>query len=171
MQMRSAVKLPGPPENVVGINGTYYQRQQVTFLLKLPENYGPNTTQPKAPQKRTVSKTDVGGIAKIICGNLGDFLEMVMLYSLPLVFLAKLHKIMTSLSEVVQDLKFSEQKKNGYLFQNQQIQDEVKEDLSTGRGIQILRMNLTGIKAALLTLLMPFLTTAIHLLFLHVDLS
>lgn len=167
MQMGSSLKLPGNPENFVAPNGTYYQEQQVTFLLNLPANY----TQPKAPQKHDVYKTDVAGIAKIICANLGDLVEMLVLYSLPLFFLAKLHKIMTSLPEVVQDLKFSEQTKYEYLFQNKQIKDEVKEDLSTGRGIQILRMNLTGIKAAILTLLMPFLTTAIHLLFLHVDLS
>ena len=167
MGLRSAPKLPGNPDNFIAVNGTFYQR----LLFKLPANYGPNTTQSQAPQKHTVSKTDVAGIAKIICANLGDFVEMLVLYSLPLFFLAKLHKIMTSLPEVVQDLKFSEQTRYGYLFQNKQIQDEVKGDLSTGRGIQILRMNLTGIKAALLTLLMPFLTTAIHLLFLHVDLS
>ena len=171
MEMGSALKLPGNPENFIAVNGTYYQRQQVTFLLKLPANYGQNTTQPNAPQKHTVSKTDVAGIAKIVCANLGDFVEMLVLYSLPLFFLAKLHKIMTSLPEVVQNLKFSEQTKDGYLFQSKQIQNEVNEDLLTGRGIQILHMNLTGIKAALLTLLMPFLTTAIHLLFLHVDLS
>ncbi|XP_020625777.1 uncharacterized protein LOC110063164 [Orbicella faveolata] len=171
MEMRSALKPPGNTENfIAAVNGTYYQRQQVTFLLKLPANYGQNTTH-NAPHKRTVSKTDAAGIAKIVCANLGSFVEMLVLYSLPLFFLAKLHKIMASLPEVVQDLKFSEQTKYGYLFQNKQIQDEVKGDLSTGRGIQILRMNLTGIKAALLTLLMPFLTTAIHLLFLHVDLD
>ena len=167
MQIGSALKLPGNQENYVAANGTYY-RQQVTFLLNLPVNY---TTQPKAPQKHYVTKTDVAGIAKIICANLGDLVEMLVLYSLPLFFLAKLHKIMASLPEVVEDLKFSVQMKYEYLIQNKQIKDEVKEDLSTGRGIQILRMNLTGIKAAILTLLMPFLTTAIHLLFLHVDLS
>ena len=159
--------LPGNAENFIAVNGTYYQGK----LFKLPANYGQNKTQSQAPRKHTVSKPDVAGIAKIVCANLGDFVEMLVLYSLPLFFLAKLHKIMCSLPEVVQDLKFSEQKKNRYLFQNKQILDEMKGDLSTGRGIQILRMNLTGIKAALLTLLMPFLTTAIHLLFLHVDLS
>ena len=93
-----------------------------------------------------------------------------MLYSLPLVFLAKLHKIITSLPEVVRKLKFSDQVENGYLFQNEEVLEKMKRDFSTGRGVQILRMNLTG-KAALLTLLMPFLTTTIHLLFPHVDLS
>jgi len=171
MEMTSAAHEPsGNLEKFIAANGTYYQRQQVTFLLKLPANYGQNTTH-NAPQEHTKSKTDVAGIAKIVCANLGDLVEMLVLYSLPLFFLAKLHKIMVSLPEVVQNLKFSEQTKCGYLFQNGQIKDEVKEDLLTGRGIQILRMNLTGIKAALLTLLMPFLTTAIHLLFLHVDLS
>ncbi len=170
MKMTSAVKLPPQnPEELIVTNFSSIQPQEVTFLLKLPTSR--NTTQPKAPEKHTVSKTDIAGIAKIICGNLGDFLEMVVLYSLPLVFLAKLHKIMTSLPEVVQKLKFSDQMEKGYLFQDKQILDEMNSDLSTGRGVQILRMNLTGVKAALLTLLMPFLTTTIHLLFLHVDLS
>ena len=104
---------------------------------------------------------------------LGDFLEMLVLYTLPLVFLAKLHKIMTSLPEVVRDLKFSEQRdlEAGFLFQNRQILNEVLEDLSTGRDIQIMGMNMTGVKTALVTLLLPFLTTAIHLLLLHVDLN
>ena len=160
-------KLPENAENFIAVNGTYYQGK----LFKLPANYGQNKTLSRGPQKHTVSRTDVAGIAKVVCANLGDLVEMLVLYSLPLFFLAKLHKIMSSLPEVVQDLKFSEQTENGYLFQNKQILDEMKEDLSTGRGIQILRMNLTGIKAALLTLLMPFLTTAIHLLFLQVDLN
>ncbi|KAL9972028.1 hypothetical protein ACROYT_G018267 [Oculina patagonica] len=170
MKMTSAVKLPPQnPEALIVTNYSNIQPQEVTFLLKLPANR--NTTQPKAPEEHTVSKTDVAGITKIFFANLGDFLEMLVLYSLPLVFLAKLHKIMRSLPEVVQKLKFSDQMEKGYLFQDKQILDEMNGDLSTGRGVQILRMNLTGVKAALLTLLMPFLTTTIHLLFLHVDLS
>ena len=169
MEMTSSVELPQNQELPTVANKSHIQPQEVFFLSKLPANT--NTTEPREPQKRTVSKTDVPGIAKIICSNLGDFLEMVMLYSLPLVFLAKLHKIMTSLPEVVQKLKFSDQKEKDYLFQNEEVLEKMKGDLSTGRGVQILRMNLTGIKAALLTLLMPFLTTTIHLLFLHVDLN
>ena len=170
MKMTSGVRLPQQnPEALVITNASSIRPQEVTFLLKPPSSQ--NTTQPKAPEKHTVSKKDVAGIAKIICSNLGDFLEMIVLYSLPFVFLAKLHKIMTSLPEVVQKLKFSDQMEKGYLFQDKQILDDMKADLSTGRGVQVLGMNLTGIKAALLTLLMPFLTTAIHLLFLHVDLS
>ena len=96
---------------------------------------------------------------------------MLVLYTLPLALLAKLHKIMTSLPDVVRDLKFSEQREAGYLFQNEEILDKMVATLSTGRGIQIMGMNLTGVKTALVTLLLPFLTTAIHLLLLHVDLN
>lgn len=169
MKMTSAAKIPKNPELPIVNNISHIQPQEVVFLLKFPANT--NTTEHRPPQKHNVTKTDVAGIAKIICSNLGDFLEMVMLYSLPLVFLAKLHKIITSLSEVVRKLKFSDQMENGYLFQNEEVLEKMNRDLSKGRGVQILRMNLTGIKAALLTLLMPFLTTTIHLLFLHVDLS
>ena len=110
-------------------------------------------------------------ITKIICGALADFLEMLVLYSLPIVFLAKLHKIMTSLSEVIHDLKYSGQREGDYLFDNDEILSKVKGYLENGRGIRILGIDLTGVKAVLLTLLMPFLTTAIHLLFVHVDLN
>ena len=170
-KLTTAMKTPPDPNNLVVIaNNSNFRPQEVTIYLKLPDA-SKNTTQPKAPQKHTVSKTDIWGVAKIICGALGDLLEMLVLYSLPLVLLAKLHKIITSLPEVVQDLKFSEQEKGEYLFQNDKILNDMKGYLVTGRGIQILRMNLTGVKALLFTLLMPFLTTTIHLLFLHVDLN
>ena len=173
VEMKPAAAIPNDIGGLIFTNFTsFYQKGEVTILLK-PS--GQNTTtqprKPMLPPQHTEYETDVNGIVKIACGALADFLEMFVLYSLPLVFLAKLHKIMTSLPEVVQDLKFMEQRENGYLFQNEQILDKMLADLSTGRGIQILRMNLTGIKAALLTLLMPFLTTTIHLLFLHVDLN
>lgn len=116
-------------------------------------------------------RTDVKEVIRIGCSALGVLLEMLVLYTLPLVFLAKLHKIMTSLPEVVRDLKFSEQREAGYLFQNNEILDKMLAVLSTGRGIQIMGMNLTGVKTALVTLLLPFLTAAIHLLLLHVDLN
>jgi len=173
--MRPAAAIPNDIGGLMFTNFTsFYQKEEVTLLQKLSGQN--NTTQPPnqkfmLPPQHTKYETDVNGIVKMACGALADFLEMLVLYSLPLVFLAKLHKIMISLPEVVQDLKFSEPRENGYLFQNEQILCKMLADLSTGRGIQILRMNLTGIKAALLTLLMPFLTTAIHLLFLHVHLN
>ena len=175
VEMRPAAAIPNDIGGLMFTNFTsFYQKEEVTLLQKLSGQN--NTTQPPnqkfmLPPQHTKYETDVNGIVKMACGALADFLEMLVLYSLPLVFLAKLHKIMISLPEVVQDLKFSEPRENGYLFQNEQILCKMLADLSTGRGIQILRMNLTGIKAALLTLLMPFLTTAIHLLFLHVHLN
>lgn len=173
MELSSAAKIPDNTKNLIFFTNvsSFYPNQEVTLLLKIP---GQNTTKPPQlmlPPQHTEYKTDVIGVVKIACGALGDFLEMFVLYSLPLVFLAKLHKIMRSLPEVVQVLKFSEQREKGYLFQNRQILDEMLADLSTARGVQILRMNLTGVKAALLTLLMPLLTTAVHLLFLHVDIN
>ena len=137
---------------------------------------GPNNTHLqsmayKVPFEHNEKLTDVIEVIRIGCSALSDFLEMLVLYTLPLVFLAKLHKIMTSLPEVVRDLKFSEQREAGYLFQNNEILDKMLSYLSTGRGIQIMGMNLTGVKTALVTLLLPFLTTAIHLLLLHVDLN
>ena len=143
---------------------------------------GPNNGNPKNTHLQSMKayklqfehiekRTDVKEVIRIGCSALGDFLEMLVLYTLPLVFLAKLHNIMTSLPEVVRDLKFSEQREAGYLFQNNEILDKMLAILSTGRGIQIMGMNLTGVKTALVTLLLPFLTAAIHLLLLHVDLS
>ena len=138
---------------------------------------GPNNTHLQSMKayklqfEHIEQRTDVKEVIRIGCSALGDFLEMLVLYTLPLVFLAELHKIMTSLPEVVRDLKFSEQREAGYLFQNNEILDKMLAVLSTGRGIQIMGMNLTGVKTALVTLLLPFLTAAIHLLLLHVDLN
>lgn len=148
------------------------QPQQLAIYLRLADSkVSKNTTQSQAFKMHTVSKTDGWMITKIICGALADFLEMLVLYSLPIVFLAKLHKIITSLPEVVQDLKYSEQQEGDYLFDDDEILSKVKGYLENGRGIRILGVDLTGVKAVLLTLLMPFLTTAIHLLFVHVDLN
>lgn len=168
----SAAKIQTIPENTVILVtnfSSFYQNKEGALFSKLKSLNNNNTHRPQAMSPE--EKTDVNGFVKIGCSALGDFLEMFVLYSLPLVFLAKLHKIMTSLPQVVRGLKFSEQTENGYLFQNEQVLDKMVADLSTGRGIQILGMNLTGVKAVLVTLLMPFLTTAIHLLLLHVDLN
>lgn len=172
-QLTRAREEPRDPTTLVVIgNQSNYHPQQLAIYLKLADPMGnKNTTLSGAPKKHTVSKTDGWMIAKIICGALADFLEMLVLYSLPIVFLAKLHKIITSLPEVVQDLKFSEQKHGEYLIENDEILRKMKEILENGRGIRILGIDLTGVKAALLTLMMPFLTTAIHLLFVHVDLN
>ena len=142
-----------------------------------PNNGNPNNTHLQSMKayklqfEHIEKRTDVKEVIRIGCSALGVLLEMLVLYTLPLVFLAKLHKIMTSLPEVVRDLKFSDQREAGYLFQNNEILDKMLAVLSTGRGIQIMGMNLTGVKTALVTLLLPFLTAAIHLLLLHVDLS
>ena len=142
-----------------------------------PNNGNPNNTHLQSMNayklqfEHIEKRTDVKEVIRIGCSALGVLLEMLVLYTLPLVFLAKLHKIMTSLPEVVRDLKFSEQREAGYLFQNNEILNKMLEVLSTGRGIQIMGMNLTGVKTALVTLLLPFLTAAIHLLLLHVDLN
>ena len=110
----------------------------------------------------------LSGIIKVLFEGLSDFLEMFIVYNFPLVLLARLHNKITSLPEVVQNLKFSEQIESGSLFQDKKVLKEMLKEFSSGKGIQILRMNLTGVKAVFITLLMPFLTTTINLLILHV---
>ena len=112
--------------------------------------------------------TSKGGIIKVVCSCLSDFLEMFIVYSFPLVLLTRLHNKMTSLPEVVQNLKFSEQTENGYLFREREVLKEMLKELSSGKGIQILRMDLTGVKAVFITLLAPFLTNTYKLLFLDI---
>ena len=112
--------------------------------------------------------TSKGGIIKVVCSCLSDFLEMFIVYSFPLVLLTRLHNKMTSLPEVVQNLKFSEQTENGYLFRERKVLKEMLKELSSGKGIQILRMDLTGVKAVFITLLAPFLTNTYKLLFLDI---
>ena len=121
--------------------------------------------------ERTELVTTWQGIVKVVFGGLSDFLEMFIVYSFPLVLLTRLHNKMTTLPEVVQNLKFSEQRESGYLFQDKKVLKEMLKVFSSGKGIQILRMNLTGVKAVFITLLTPFLTTAYHLLFLDIKLK
>ena len=165
MMLTPAAQIPSNTGFIVTDISSFYNNNEMGLFLKIT---GPNNTHHqvksyKLPFEHTEKLTDVKEVLRIGCSALGDFLEMLVLYTLPLVFLAKLHKIMTSLPEVVQDLKFSEQREAGYLFQNEEILDKMVATLSTGRGIQIMGMNLTGVKTALVTLLLPFLTTAIHL--------
>ena len=136
-----------PPQLSKGLNG----RRQVQ-IQKLTES----------------TETSWQGIVVVVCGGVSDFLEMFIVYSFPLVLLTRLHNKMTSLPEVVQNLPFAEQIRNGYLFQERRVLKEMLRDLSSAKGIQILRMNLTGVKAVFITLLMPFLSTAFHLLFLDI---
>ena len=173
MMLTPAAQIPSNTGFIVTDISSFYNNNEMGLFLKIT---GPNNTHHqvksyKLPFEHTEKLTDVKEVLRIGCSALGDFLEMLVLYTLPLVFLAKLHKIMTSLPEVVGDLKFSEQREAGYLFQNEEILEKMVATLSTGRGIQIMGMNLTGVKTALVTLLLPFLTTAIHLLLLHVDLN
>ena len=121
--------------------------------------------------EQTKIETSWQGIIIVFCGGLSDFLEMFIVYSLPLVLLTRLHNKMTSLSDVVQNLEFAEQIEKGFLFQGRRVLKDILKDLSSGKGIQILRMNVTGVKAVFITLLTPFLTTAFNLLFLDVKLK
>ena len=173
IMLTPAAQIPSNTGFTVTNFSSFYNNNEMGLILKIT---GPNNTRHqvktyKLPFEYTDKLTDVKEVIRIGCSALGDFLEMLVLYTLPLIFLAKLHKIMTRLPEVVGDLKFSEQREEGYLFQNKEILDTMVAKLSTGRGIQIMEMNLTGVKTALVTLLLPFLTTAIHLLLLHVDLN
>ena len=118
--------------------------------------------------ERTELETTWQGIVKVVFGGLSDFLEMFIVYSFPLVLLARLHNKITSLPEVVQNLTYTEQIESGSLFQERKVLKEMLKEFSSGKGIQILRMNLTGVKAVFITLLMPFLTTAINLLCLDI---
>ena len=116
-------------------------------------------------------ETSWNGIIIVVCDGLSRFLEMFIVYCFPLVLLTGLHNEMTSLSEVVQNLKFAEQIENGFLFQERRVLKDILKDLSSGKGIQILRMDLTGVKAVFISLLAPFLTTTYKLLFLDVKLK
>ena len=176
VEMGSAGRIPDNTGSLILTNFriNFDQKDEVALVFKLL-GLGNTTTQPpqlKLPPEHTEYLTDVNGIVKFACGAVADLLEMIILYSLPLWFLAKLHKVMRSLPEVVQVLKFSEQRENAWiLVSNRQILDEMLVGLWSARGVQILRMNLTGVRAAVMTLLMPFLTTAFHLLFLHIHLN
>lgn len=174
MKLNAAGAIPERSDNFIQISNfsSFHQQQGMTLVLQLPVQLK-NTTRrlQKWPVEHTKNLTDVIGTVKVGCAVLADFLEMLILYSLPFVCLAKLHKIIKSLPEVVGKLKFSEQRENGYLFQNKPIMDEILTDLSKGRGIKILGMNLTSVKAVLITLLMPFLTTTFHLLFEHIKVN
>ena len=122
------------------------------------------------PKEHTEHQTtSKWGILKVVCSCLSDFLEMFIVYSFPLVLLTRLHNKMTSLKEVVQNLKFSEQTENAYLFRERKVLKEMLKELSSGKGIQILRMDLSGVKAVFITLLAPFLTTTYKLLFLDIQ--
>ena len=121
--------------------------------------------------EQTKIETSWQGIIIVFCGGLSDFLEMFIVYSLPLVLLTRLHNKMTSLSDVVQNLEFDEQMEKRFLFQGRRVLKDILKDLSSGKGIQILRMNVTGVKAVFITLLTPFLTTAFNLLLLDVKLK
>ncbi|XP_015772812.1 PREDICTED: uncharacterized protein LOC107351061 [Acropora digitifera] len=71
--------------------------------------------------EQTKIETSWQGIIIVFCGGLSDFLEMFIVYSLPLILLTRLHNLMTSLSDVVQNLEFAEQRKNGFLFQERRV--------------------------------------------------
>ena len=126
----------------------------------------PTEHQTEHTEHQTTSKE---GIIKVVCSCLSDFLEMFIVYSFPLVLLTRLHNKMKSLPEVVQNLKFSDQTENRYLFRERKVLKEMLKELSSGKGIQILRMDLTGVKAVFITLLAPFLTTTYKLLFLDIQ--
>ncbi|XP_068702894.1 uncharacterized protein [Montipora foliosa] len=153
-------------------SSSLYNTGEVALILRLPPK-ALNTRERVLSQlvkTRTVQETSWRGVVKVVFSGLSDFLEMFILYSFPLVLLTRIHNAMRSLPEVVQNLKFSEQRAEGFLFQSRETLKEMLKELSSGSGIKILRMNLTGVKAALITLLMPFLTTAFNLLFLDIHL-
>ncbi|CAH3199281.1 unnamed protein product, partial [Porites evermanni] len=147
MMLTPAAQIPSNTGFTVTNFSSFYNNNEMGLFFKIT---GPNNTRHqvktyKLPFEYTDKLTDVKELIRIGCSALGDFLEMLVLYTLPLIFLAKLHKIMTRLPEVVGDLKFSEQREAGYLFQNEEILDKMVAQLSTGRGIQIMGMNLTGV--------------------------
>ncbi|XP_068734898.1 uncharacterized protein [Montipora capricornis] len=149
-------------------SSSLYNTGEVALILRLPPK-ALNTSE--GVKKRTVQETSWHGVVKVVFSGLSDFLQMFILYSFPLVLLTRINNAMRSLPEVVQNLKFSEQSAGGFLFQRRETLKEMLKELSSGSGIKILRMNLTGVKAALITLLMPFLTTAFNLLFLDIHLK
>ena len=181
-----AMKIQGAPRSGVDTENAIFANSTARRLMRLkgdqtvvidrppPSSKVMNRThqgwsqEPTEPtEHRTTSKAII--IMKVVCSCLSDFLEMFIVYSFPLVLLTRLHNKMTSLREVVQNLKFSEQIKKGYLFQERKILKEMLKDLSSGKGIQILGMDLTGVKAVFISLLMPFLTTTYKLLFLDIQ--
>lgn len=154
-------------------SSSLYNTGEVALILRLPPKalYTGERVLSQGVKTRTVQETSLRGVVKVVFSGLSDFLEMFILYSFPLVLLTRIHNAMRSLPEVVQNLKFSEQRAEGFLFQSRETLKEMLKELSSGSGIKIMRMNLTGVKAALITLLMPFLTTAFNLLFLDIHLK
>ena len=172
----SKAKLPRNAQSLIEL-ANISQSQHMVYLLTVPLQETPNVTLKQdyevqyVPKRHTTQKLDTPAIVKAVINALAVFLEMFVLCSLPLFLLAKVSKVMTQLPETVQMLKFRRQEEKGYMIQNKEDLADVLKFLETGRGIQVLDMNLTSVKAALITLLMPFLTTVIHLMLVHVDIS
>ena len=153
-------------------NGSH--RMLYASLLDMKTKLKPTVTPTQAAVKytsHTMTKTDYISIIKVIAAALTDLIEIAILYSLPLVLLGKIDKLLKCLPQTIQTLKFDEQKSQGFMFQTNGDVEKMLKELMSARSIQVLGMQINSLLAVLVTLSMPLLVTVLHIMLQYVDIN
>ena len=119
----------------------------------------------------TMTKTDYTSIIKVIAASLTDLIEIAILYSLPLVLLGKIDKLLKCLPQTIQTLKFDEQRSKGFMFQTNKDVEKMLKELTSAKSIQVLGMQINSLLAVLVTLSMPLLVTVLRIMLRYVEID
>ena len=93
------------------------------------------------------------------------FIEVLLLFLLPLLLLAWHERAIARITEEVEDLDIEDQRRTGFLFDCESSKEQVVKSLTKMRGVSIFGMRVSFYKAAFVAILAPFITVVLHFIF------
>ena len=102
---------------------------------------------------------------RVLIESTVEFLEVIVLFLLPLMLLAWHERAILRITEEIRDLDTEDQRRFGLLIDNEATQNHVITLLKDMRGVSIFGMRVQFYKAAFVTVLSPFMAAVLHLIF------
>ena len=102
---------------------------------------------------------------RVLIESIVEFLEVIILFLLPLMLLAWHERAILRITEEIRDLDTEDQRRYGLLIDNEATQNHVITLLKDMRGVSIFGMRVQFYKAAFVTVLSPFIAAVLHLIF------
>ena len=133
--------------------------------LSPSRNITVNVNSNTGPSQLVVKLLDKSRPFRVLMESIVEFLEVVMLFLLPLMLLSWHERAILRITDEIRDLDTEDQRRFGLLIDSELNQKQILKLLQDMHGVSIFGMRVQFYKAAFITVLSPFVTAILHFIF------
>jgi len=133
--------------------------------LSPSRNITVNVNSNTGPSQLIVKLLDKSRPFRILMEAIVEFLEVILLFLLPLMLLAWHERAILRITDEIRDLDTEEQRRFCFLIDSELNQKQIVKLLRDMHGVSIFGMRVQFYKAAFITVLSPFVTAILHFIF------